>query len=234
MNRQTDRAAGRITYSRLHNNDFFSTVQPACLLICGRGWLRDNTNTPCAAEQLLHERILLPWQGRGRERWRGLSCDRGAVLQLKKRGFYTFAERGERGNNRWVSCLQFSAPNQTSSENYTVQPVAMESGQAWDRSTPTYMCSGSLLMPLFMFFLLHFLLHNQYSTHQGTRLNVLSPLFPIGYVPVWDVRKAQIACLPRENCLSAPCWMSGFPRGRQRGFEIILCFGASAVLCSAH
>lgn len=37
-------------------------------------------------------------------------------LQSKKKRVYTFAEREERGNNRWVGCLQFSAPNQTSSE----------------------------------------------------------------------------------------------------------------------
>lgn len=52
-----------------------------------------------------------------RERWRGLSNDREAVLQLKeKKRVYPFAVWGERWNNRWVSCLQFSAPNQTSSE----------------------------------------------------------------------------------------------------------------------
>lgn len=43
---------------------------------------------------------------------------------MTERQFYSWrkeeglsiAEWGERGNNRWVSCLQFSAPNQTSSE----------------------------------------------------------------------------------------------------------------------
>lgn len=64
------------------------------------------------------------------------------------------------------------------------------------------------------------------STHQGMRLNELSTLFPTEHIFVWDARKAQIALLPRENCLSAPCWMSGFPWGTQRGFEIILCFSA--------
>lgn len=83
---------------RLHNNDFFSTVQPACLLICGRGWLRDNVNLPCAAEKILHERILLPWQERGRKRWRRLSNDREAVLQPKKRrGFIHLQSEKKQG-----------------------------------------------------------------------------------------------------------------------------------------
>lgn len=60
----TEQQAGE---HRLHNNEFLSTVQPARLLICGRGWLRDNASAPCAARQLLHKRILLPWQKRDGE-----------------------------------------------------------------------------------------------------------------------------------------------------------------------
>lgn len=31
--------------------------------------------------------------------------------------------------------------------------------------------------------------------------------------------KAQIPFAPREDCLTAPCWMSGFLRGRERKRE---------------
>lgn len=62
--RPTEQQAGE---HRLHNNECLSTVQPARLLICGRGWLWDNANAPCAARQLLHKRILLPWQKRNGE-----------------------------------------------------------------------------------------------------------------------------------------------------------------------
>lgn len=128
----------------------------------------------------------------------GWAMKEGQFAAEEKR-VYTCAKRGEGRNNRWVSCLQFFSSESNKQWNYTVQPIAMESGQAWDRSTPTYMCSSSFLMPFFMFFLLHFPLHI-YAVHiKGQRLNELSTLAPTEYILVWDARKAQIAFLaPRE------------------------------------
>lgn len=78
----TEQQAGE---HRLHNNEFLSTAQPARLLICGRGWLRDNANALCAAQQLLYKRILLPWQERDEEAWVVIE---GQFMQHeKKRGF---------------------------------------------------------------------------------------------------------------------------------------------------
>lgn len=76
---------------------------------------------------------------------------------------YTFAERGEGGNNRWVSCLQFSAPNQTSSE------ITLYSQQRWSQAKHEteallHTCAPAPSWCLFMFFLLHFLLHS-YAVH---------------------------------------------------------------------
>lgn len=83
---------------RLHNNDFFSfffsTVQPACLLICGRGWLRDNANSACAGEQILRERMLLPWQeierekeGQARDGERWVTTEKQRLEPKQRRGF---------------------------------------------------------------------------------------------------------------------------------------------------
>lgn len=47
------------------------------------------------------------------------------------------------------------------------------------------------------------------------------------------MRKAQIPVLPREDCLTYKCWMSGFPVGSQHGFEIILCLSSVCVCVSA-
>lgn len=101
----------------------------------------------------------------------------------------------------------------------------MESGQIWDRSTPTYMWSGSL----FMFFSSSFFL-----AHKQLQLLNVYPISNRIYSCVYDMRNAQIAFLPREDCLLAPRWMSGFPRGRQRSFEIFPSFGAVWLCASAH
>lgn len=112
--------------------------------------------------------------------------------------------------------------------NYTVQPVAMESGQAWDRSTPTYMCPGSLLMSLLclFFFLLHFLLaHTQlYSTHQGTQLNGM------GHEKSTDTMSAP-GGLP--HCFTLDVWLPTRETARLWNHCVsALCDSAFAVLCT--
>lgn len=67
-----------------------------------------------------------------------------------------------------------------------------------------------------------FSLAQLYSTHQGTRLNALS-------TPLCDRTcswSSDNIYAPRGLPLGSTLDMSGFPRGRQRGFKIILCFGA--------
>lgn len=110
--------------------------------------------------------------------------------------------------------------------NYTVEPVAMETSQAWDKSTPTYMCSLRSLLST-----------HGYTVHiKGHGRMCCLPYFHLfmcwrrEYV-VWDMKKKKrkkhrYRFCPWEDSLAAPCWMSGFPQGRQRSFEITLCFGA--------
>lgn len=132
--------------------------------------------------------------------------------------------------------------------NYTVQPVAMESGQAWDRGTPTYMCSGSLLMSRLCFFPLHFLLHaHNYTIHiKGHSWMCCLPYFhPFSvcsrteYILVWDMRKAQIYHIcPRRiaSLLQAGCLASHEGDGTALKLLCVLVLYdlASAALCSAH
>lgn len=110
----------------------------------------------------------------------------------------------------------------------TVQPVAMESGQAWDRSTPTYMCAGFL----FMFFLFHFLLRSITAHIKGPDWMCCLPLFVTEHI-----LEAQITFMPREVCLSAPCWICLASHEGDSAALKSFCVSVpydSAALCSAH
>ena len=115
-----------------------------------------------------------------------------------------------------LTVFPMAKPNKQ--RNYTVQPVAMESGQAWDGGTPRCMCCSSLLM--FFFFFFHFFFS---TVHIKVHSSVRRLLFLTEYVLVWDLRRHRYHPLPREDCLSAPRWMSGFPRGRRRRLWKSLC-----------
>lgn len=114
--------------------------------------------------------------------------------------------------------------------NYTVQPVAMEPSQAKheiDRNTPTYMCYGSLLISVSVFIIFlnpSFPLRTHSCTaHIKGRNPMCVLLFPllqcVEEKNTFSSGKAQIPFAPREDCLTAPCWMSGFLRGRERKRE---------------
>lgn len=114
--------------------------------------------------------------------------------------------------------------------NYTVQPVAMEPSQAKheiDRNTPTYMCYGSLLISVSVFIIFlnpSFPLRTHSCTaHIKGRNPMCVLLFPLLQCVeennTFSSGKAQIPFAPREDCLTAPCWMSGFLRGRERKRE---------------
>ena len=180
----------------------------------------------CCRANTTRERTPLPWREGEEERgWReGWVMTERPFLQLReKKRVYPFAEWGERGNNRWVSCLQFPAPNQTSREITLYSQWQWSQAKGRDRSTPTYMCSGSLLMspaPV-MLSLLHFPSHTlsqPYRTHQGPAFNVLSTLFPfpsalsgeenIFLSGTWEKHKYQwvpgrIGCGLHAGCLAS-------------------------------
>lgn len=114
---------------RLRNNDFFSsfffsTVQPACLLICGRGWLRDNANSACAGEQILRERMLLPWQeierekeGQARDGERWVTTEKQRLQPKQRRGFIHLQSEEKDGIiDESAAYTFFLVPNQTGGE----------------------------------------------------------------------------------------------------------------------
>lgn len=80
-----------------------------------------------------------------------------------------------------------------------------------------------------------FSLTQLYSTHQGTRLNVLS-------TPLRDrthpcAREAQITFMPREVCLTAPRWICLASHEGDSAALKPFCVSVpydSAALCSAH
>lgn len=187
----TEQQAGE---HRLHNNEFLSTVQPARLLICGRGWLRDNANAPCAAQQLLYKRILLPW----RERWRGLSGDRRAVCVAWKTRVYTFAEGEQRGNNGWVS-------TESKEEwNYTIHKQRSRAKRETEALLHT--CAPALSVPRVCF--LHFLAELCHKC-QGNQLKSSNHQCYKFYKfqDTWKARRAllpaRIASRLRSGCLAS-------------------------------
>lgn len=96
-----------------------------------------------------------------------------------------------------------------------------------DRNTPTYMCYGSLLISVSVFIIFlnpSFPLRTHSCTaHIKGRNPMCVLLFPllqcVEEKNTFSSGKAQIPFAPREDCLTAPCWMSGFLRGRERKRE---------------
>lgn len=139
--------------------------------------------------------------------------------------------------------------------NYTVQPVAVEPGQAWDRSTPTYMCSGSLLMSLALsvfsypsFSPLHAHTHAHTPILQYTSRDTDEcVVYPIStpsvrnrgeYVLVWDTKKSADTVLspgglPHGSMLDV--WLPTREPARLWNHSVLVLYvSASAVLCSAY
>lgn len=131
--------------------------------------------------------------------------------------------------------------------NYTVQPVAMESGQAWDRSTPTYMCSGSLLMSLLMFFFFfifscihtHTRNNNNNTAHiKGHSWMCCLPYFQqnIFLSGTWEKHRYHFCPRRIASRLHAGCLASheGDSEALKSLCVLVPYDSASAVLCSAH
>lgn len=108
-----------------------------------------------------------------------------------------------------------------------------------DRNTPTYMCYGSLLISVSVFIIFlnpSFPLRTHSCTaHIKGRNPMCVLLFPllqcVEEKNTFSSGKAQIPFAPREDCLTAPCWMSGFLRGRERKREREGSFEIDCTVC---
>lgn len=167
---------------------------------------------------------------------RGLSNDREAVLQLKKRRgvfffFFIHLQSEEKeGIIDESAAYSFSdgETKQAAKLHCTAGSNGVRPNMRWRHS---YM--HVLRLPFDVFFLL-FSFFFFYSTHQGARLSALSSISNRICSCLGHEEKAQIPSpapggLPLRSTLDV--WL---PTRAAVALKTALCFGASAVLCSAH
>lgn len=213
MSSPTEQQAGE---HRLHNNEFVSTVQPARLLICGRGWLRDNANAPRAARQLLHKRILLPWQKRDGEAWVVME---GQFVQHEETGFIRL-----QGQNK-EAIIDESAQHQRRSE-ITLYKQSQWRQAKRETEALLHACAPTLSVHLVCFIFPH---------SSGTIVQGRSWRAPTTFPT--NSRRGGKRGHPHQGCLAALLSLSGSQRRRRRHFEITPEFawsGSASAVAHVH